>query len=61
MEWFNPSSGGITEGTPVKGGLRYSFTAPFKGDAVLYSSKKDIALTKRCDGNVANEFSLNRA
>jgi hypothetical protein len=39
VEWFNPSSGGITGGTPVKGGVSHSFTAPFKGDAVLYIRK----------------------
>ena len=40
VEWFNPSGGGITEGTPVKGGRSHSFTAPFRGDAVLYLRKE---------------------
>ena len=41
VEWFNPTNGRITEGTPVRGGVSHSFTAPFRGeDAVLYVRKE---------------------
>ena len=36
VEWFNPSSGKTTRRGKVAGGARRKFTAPFKGDAVLY-------------------------
>lgn len=40
VEWFNPCSGEITTGRPVNGGTKLSFTAPFRGDAVLYLRKE---------------------
>ena len=36
VEWFNPSTGKTTQRGKVGGGARRKFTAPFKGDAVLY-------------------------
>ncbi len=36
VEWFDPTSGKIIRGRPIKGGKTYNFTAPFRGDAVLY-------------------------
>ncbi len=36
VEWLNPSSGEKKLGRPVQGGTKVSFTAPFRGDAVLY-------------------------
>lgn len=36
VEWFNPSTGTVFHGEPVKGGNKVSLTAPFQGDAVLY-------------------------
>ena len=40
VEWLNPSSGEIKKGGSVKGGTKLSFTAPFKGDAILYVRKE---------------------
>jgi hypothetical protein len=40
VEWFNPSIGETRKGAPVEGGGDYSFTAPFRGDAVLYLRKR---------------------
>jgi hypothetical protein len=39
VEWFNPSSGDVTERMPLRGGVSHSLTAPFGGDAVLYVRK----------------------
>jgi len=37
VEWFNPTTGSATGGTPIAAGSSaQSFTAPFQGDAVLY-------------------------
>jgi hypothetical protein len=36
VEWFNPSTGATTAGSPVAAGASRSFTPPFGGDAVLY-------------------------
>jgi hypothetical protein len=36
VEWFNPTTGETTQGERVIGGTVEAFTAPFKGDAVLY-------------------------
>ncbi len=36
VEWFNPASGETTSGPSVAGGRHVSFTAPFKGAAVLF-------------------------
>ena len=36
VEWFDPTSGKIIRGRTIKGGKTYNFTAPFRGDAVLY-------------------------
>jgi Putative collagen-binding domain of a collagenase len=36
VEWFNPRTGVTRSGGTRKGGTRQSFTAPFRGDAVLY-------------------------
>jgi len=36
VEWFNPRMGNFTKDTPVIGGKRLRFDAPFPGDAVLY-------------------------
>ena len=40
VEWFNPSTGETLKGASVQGGGDYSFTAPFRGDAVLYLQKR---------------------
>jgi hypothetical protein len=40
VEWFNPCNGKSTAGASVTGGTRLSFTAPFRGDAVLYVRKQ---------------------
>ena len=40
VEWFNPCNGKITTGRSVNGGTKPSFTAPFRGDAVLYVRKE---------------------
>jgi hypothetical protein len=40
IEWMNPSSGEIKAGGSVKGGANVSFTAPFRGDAVLYLKRE---------------------
>ena len=39
VEWCNPISGGIVDGTQIQGGATSAFTAPFGGDAVLYIRK----------------------
>jgi hypothetical protein len=36
VEWFNPNIGVIIDGGNTNGGAIRSFTAPFRGDAVLY-------------------------
>jgi uncharacterized protein YjdB len=36
VEWFNPSTGVATPGSPVTGGPSRTLTAPFTGDAVLF-------------------------
>lgn len=36
VEWFDPAARRVTRGEAVSGGARRSFTAPFRGDAVLY-------------------------
>ena len=36
VEWFNPLNGTIIDGGKVLGGKSQTFSAPFKGDAVLY-------------------------
>jgi hypothetical protein len=37
LEWFNPSTGAATAGSPIAAGSSsQSFTPPFQGDAVLY-------------------------
>lgn len=35
-EWFNPNTGVVIEGDTTVGGALRSFTAPFRGDAILY-------------------------
>jgi hypothetical protein len=40
VEWCDPATGNITDGTFVRGGGKRSFTAPFRGDAVLYLRKQ---------------------
>jgi hypothetical protein len=40
VEWFQPSSGDIVAEKPVTGGTKHFFTAPFRGDAVLYIRKE---------------------
>ncbi|NQT52044.1 hypothetical protein HQ576_08335, partial [bacterium] len=35
-EWLNPSTGKWHKPAPVQGGAQRTFTAPFKGHAVLY-------------------------
>jgi hypothetical protein len=40
VEWFNPTTGKATSGTPVTAGASsHPFTPPFTGDAVLYLSR----------------------
>lgn len=36
VEWFNPSTGEITNGGTIAGGASRDFTAPFTGGALLY-------------------------
>jgi len=36
VEWFDPGSGKTKRAKAVRGGARRDFTAPFRGDAVLY-------------------------
>src|ERR1700686_5061535 len=36
VEWFNPSTGATTAGSPVAGGGTVSLTATFNGMAVVY-------------------------
>ena len=38
VEWFNPRTGETIDGGTISGGVSRSFTAPFRGDAVLYIS-----------------------
>ncbi len=45
VEWFNPSTGKVTYGDIVSGGVQKSFTSPFSGDAVLYLNHNSIADT----------------
>lgn len=40
VEWLNPCNGEVKMGGSVKGGTEVKFTAPFKGDAVLYLRKE---------------------
>lgn len=40
VEWLNPCNGEIARGRSVDGGTKLSFTAPFRGDAVLYVRKE---------------------
>lgn len=40
VEWLDPCNGEITTGQAVNGGTKLSFTAPFRGDAVLYVRKE---------------------
>jgi hypothetical protein len=50
VEWFNPTSGRIIRGEPVKGGKIYNLTPPFRGDAVLYLRRSlQVAPEKRKD------------
>ena len=39
-EWLDPCNGEIATGRSVDGGTKVSFTAPFRGDAVLYVRKE---------------------
>ena len=36
VEWFNPSTGATTLGTPVTGGSTTYFTSPYGSNSVLY-------------------------
>jgi hypothetical protein len=36
IEWFNPKTGETIAAGTTRGGGRQTFTAPFRGDAVLY-------------------------
>ncbi len=36
VEWFNPTTGARRKGKKITGGAKRKFTAPFRGDAVLY-------------------------
>jgi hypothetical protein len=36
VEWFNPDTGATIYSEFIQGGVVYTFTAPFSGDAVLY-------------------------
>lgn len=40
VEWLDPCNGEITTGHSVNGGTKLSFTAPFRGEAVLYVRKE---------------------
>jgi hypothetical protein len=40
VEWLKPSNGEVKLGRAIRGGRKLTFTAPFKGDAVLYLVKK---------------------
>jgi hypothetical protein len=43
VEWFNPSTGEITAAGTITGGANQDFTAPFRGDAVLYIRSGDLS------------------
>jgi hypothetical protein len=40
VEWIDPVKGKVEKASPVQGGARRTFRAPFTGDAVLYLRKK---------------------
>ena len=40
VEWFNPSSGEMSQAEPVTGGVTRALSAPFGGDAVLHLKRK---------------------
>jgi hypothetical protein len=42
VEWFNPSTHTAVVGGKTPGGARRSFTAPFRGDAVLYIRSSEV-------------------
>ena len=42
VEWLKPYNGEVIKGEAVKGGAKVTLTAPFKGDAVLISSKRIV-------------------
>jgi hypothetical protein len=42
VEWFNPSTGETTAAGTITGGANLDFTAPFSGDAVLYTHSGDL-------------------
>lgn len=39
IDWIHPADGTLTSGGVISGGARRTFTAPFRGDAVLYIYK----------------------
>jgi hypothetical protein len=43
VEWFNPSTGATTAAGTIIGGANQNFTAPFRGDAVLYIRSGDLS------------------
>lgn len=42
VEWIKPIEGTISTETPVTGGIKQRFVAPFRGDAVLHLSNADV-------------------
>jgi len=40
VEWFNPSSGEMSQAESVTGGVNRALSAPFGGDAVLHLKRK---------------------
>ncbi|HEY4270900.1 MAG TPA: DUF6298 domain-containing protein [Candidatus Udaeobacter sp.] len=40
VEWFNPLTGQVTNRDPVEGGSRHAFSAPFRGEALMYIRKR---------------------
>jgi hypothetical protein len=45
VEWLNPCNGKVEMGGLIKGGAKVTFTAPFRGDAVLYLRREAPRIT----------------
>jgi len=46
VEWMNPATGTTTAGAAINGSATISFTPPFRGDAVLYLSRRPPGAAK---------------
>jgi hypothetical protein len=43
VEWFNPATGETTAAGTISGGANRDFTAPFRGNAILYIRRGDLS------------------